>query len=151
MNLRDQVETPPHRRPLLMLATIATVAFTLLGLGGADDRLVLVPLGLGLLWFAAYRAQLSERFPKSASSAPESIVVRRAPVPQPRRRTEMPPTPSSFAPSAAVEAARARSSGRPLVREVSIGLPEQPAPSRPKRRSKRRKEGDGGGKPTLGL
>jgi hypothetical protein len=134
-----------------MLAALATVALTLLGFGGADDRLVLLPLGLGLLWLAAYRAQLSERFPQVANSTPDSIVVRRAPVPQPRRRTEMPPTPSSFAPSAAVAAARAKSSGRSLIREVSIGLPERTAPTKPKRRSRKRDTGEGGGKPTLGL
>jgi hypothetical protein len=75
----------------------------------------------------------------------------------------MPPTPSEYAPSAAVAQARAKSKdGKPLIKRVQYGLPDRTAAptsnakdkeDEKKSKGKRRKGkgGGGGGKPTLGL
>jgi hypothetical protein len=76
-----------------------------------------------------------------------SITVRRPDRPAPRQRTEMPPTPSGFAPSAAVAAARERGGERKPIKRVEIGLPSKGAEPEKKRR-RGRKGGDG---PNLGL
>jgi hypothetical protein len=76
---------------------------------------------------------------------------------------EMPPTPSEYAPSAAVAQARAKSKdGKPLIKRVQYGLPDRPAApassakgeqdeKKPKTKRRKAKGGGEGGKPTLGL
>ena len=75
----------------------------------------------------------------------------------------MPPTPSEYAPSAAVAQARAKSKdGKPLIKRVQYGLPDRPAVAvnnakdkqdekKPKGKRRKAKGGGEGGKPTLGL
>jgi hypothetical protein len=59
----------------------------------------------------------------------------------------MPPTPSGFAPSAAVAAAQARGGVRKLIKPVEIGMPSKGVEPEKKRR-RGRKSGEG---PNLGL
>ena len=151
---------PPLRRPLFLLACIVTLGALAVGFSGTDERLLLAPAAVALVWATAYRAQPNESVRELRGTPAGVVVVRRPPPSGPRRRTEMPPTPSEYAPSAAVAQARAKSKdGRPLIKRVTYGLPDRPAApastknddtgSKGKRRKK--KGGDEGGKPTLGL
>ena len=151
---------PPLRRPLLLLACLVTLVALAVGFSGTDERLLLAPAAVALVWAAAYRAQPNESVRELRGTSAGVVVVRRPPPSGPRRRREMPPTPSEYAPSAAVAQARAKSKdGKPLIKRVQYGLPDRPvAPvnnekDEKKAKGKRRKAKGGGegGKPTLGL
>ena len=119
---------PPLRRPLFLLACIVTLGALAVGFSGTDERLLLAPAAVALVWAAAYRAQPNESVRELRGTPAGVVVVRRPPPSGPRRRTEMPPTPSEYAPSAAVAQARAKSKdGRPLIKRVTYGLPDRPA------------------------
>ncbi|MBU6256775.1 MAG: hypothetical protein EBU83_03190 [bacterium] len=144
---QELVPVPPLRRPLLMVAVTVNVAAIGVGLSGTDERLFYIPAAVGLLWLIAYRAQPHEGVRNPRRVPQGSITVRRPDRPAPRQRTEMPPTPSGFAPSAAVAAAQARGGLRKPIRRVEVGLPTTtPTPKKKPRRG--RKGGDG---PNLGL
>lgn len=151
---------PPLRRPLLLLACLVTLVALAVGFSGTDERLLLAPAAVALVWAAAYRAQPNESVRELRGTSAGVVVVRRPPPSGPRRRREMPPTPSEYAPSAAVAQARAKSKdGKPLIKRVQYGLPDRPAApannekDEKKAKGKRRKAKGGGegGKPTLGL
>jgi len=151
---------PPLRRPLLLLACLVTLVALAVGFSGTDERLLLAPAAVALVWAAAYRAQPNESVRELRGTSAGVVVVRRPPPSGPRRRREMPPTPSEYAPSAAVAQARAKSKdGKPLIKRVQYGLPDRPAApvnnekDEKKAKGKRRKGKGGGegGKPTLGL
>ena len=144
---QDLVTVPLLRRPLLLVAAAVNLGAVVVGLSGTDERLFYVPAALGLLWLIAYRAQPREGVRPLRRAPQGSITVRRPDRPAPRQRTEMPPTQSGFAPSAAVAAARARDGDRKLVRPVEVGLPNK-ADAPDKKRRRGRKGGDG---PNLGL
>ena len=144
---QDLVTVPLLRRPLLLVAAAVNLGAVVVGLSGTDERLFYVPAALGLLWVIAYRAQPREGVRQLRRAPQGSIIVRRPDRPAPRQRTEMPPTPSGFAPSAAVAAAQARGGVRKPIRPVEIGLPSKGAAPEKKRR-RGRKGGDG---PNLGL
>jgi hypothetical protein len=146
---------PPLRRPLLLLAILVTAVALVLGFTGTDERLLLVPAAVALVWAAAYRAQPEESVRHIRGVSQGVVVVRRPPHVGARPRREMPPTSSEFAPAAALAQARAKAPGAKLVRKYNAGMPDRPAPAQEKseKRKKRRKgQGEGeGGKPTLGL
>ncbi|MFM8915383.1 MAG: hypothetical protein ACKOFY_03865 [Candidatus Limnocylindrus sp.] len=143
----DLVNVPLLRRPLFVVAAVVSLGAVVVGLSGTDERLVYIPAALGLLWLIAYQAQPREGVRPLRRAPQGSIIVRRPDRPAPRQRTEMPPTPSGFAPSAAVAAAQARGGVRKPVKPVEIGLPSKgAAPEKKRRRS--RKGGEG---PNLGL
>ena len=144
---QDLVTVPLLRRPLFVVAAVVSFGAVVAGLSGTDERLVYIPAALGLLWLIAYQAQPREGVRPLRRAPQGSIVVRRPDRPAPRQRTEMPPTPSGFAPSAAVAAAQARGGVRKPIRPVEIGLPSKGAEPEKKRR-RGRKGGDG---PNLGL
>lgn len=146
---------PPLKRPLLLLAIAVTAIALALGISGTDERLLLVPAAVALVWAAAYRAQPEESARLVRGPSQGVVVVRRPPPVGARQRREMPPTSSEFAPAAAIAQARAKAPGAKLVRKYNVGLPDRPLPGAEKgesrkRRRKGRGEGDGG-KPTLGL
>lgn len=151
------LSVPPLRRPLLLLACVVTLIALLIGLNGTDERLLLAPAAVALVWAAAYRAQPDESVRMFRGTPAGVVVVRRNSPSAPRRRTEMPATPSEYAPSAAVAEARAKAKGGTLVKRVQIGLPDRPAaPTDTKDEKKKKKRrrgtpGGEGGKPTLGL
>jgi hypothetical protein len=126
---------PPLKRPLLLLAVAVTVIALALGFTGTDERLLLVPAAVALVWAAAYRAQPEESVRQLRGASQGVVVVRRTPPVGARQRREMPPTSSEFSPAAALGQARAK------------------APEKGETRKKKRKgRGEGeGGKPTLGL
>ena len=151
---------PPLRRPLLLLACLVTLVALAVGFSGTDERLLLAPAAVALVWAAAYRAQPNESVRELRATSAGVVVVRRPPPSGPRRRREMPPTPSEYAPSAAVAQARAKSKdGKPLIKRVQYGLPDRPAApinnekdeKKPKGKRRKGKDGGEGGKPTLGL
>ena len=151
---------PPLKRPLLVLAGLVTFGALAVGVSGTDERLLLAPAAVALVWAAAYRAQPNESVRELRGTSAGVVVVRRPPPSGPRRRTDMPPTPSEYAPSAAVAQDRAKSKdGKPLIKRVQYGLPDRPAApvnnekDERKSKGKRRKAKGGGegGKPTLGL
>ena len=146
---------PPLKRPLLLLAVVVTVIALALGLTGTDERLLLVPAAVALVWAAAYRAQPEESVRQLRGAAQGVVVVRRTPPVGARQRREMPPTSSEFAPAAALGQARAKAPGAKLVRKYNVGMPDRPESMTEKgetRKKKRRGRGEGeGGKPTLGL
>ena len=151
---------PPLRRPLLLLACLVTLVALGVGFSGTDERLLLAPAAVALVWAAAYRAQPNESVRELRGTSAGVVVVRRPPPSGPRRRREMPPTPSEYAPSAAVAQARAKSKdGKPLIKRVQYGLPDRPAApvsnekdeKKPKGKRRKGKGGGEGGKPTLGL
>ena len=146
MQNRDAQQVPPHRRPTLVVAVIATAAAIAVGLIGDDERLLLIPAALGLLWAAAYRAHASESL-RSRRAPQGSIVVRRNPTPEPRRRNEMPPTSSGHSPSAVVGATRVVD--KTLVKRVAHGMPL--ALSREGKAKKKMRRGGGDEGPNLGL
>ena len=143
----DLVNVPLLRRPLFVVAAVVSIGAVIVGLSGTDERLVYIPAALGLLWLIAYQAQPREGVRPLRRAPQGSIIVRRPDRPAPRQRTEMPPTPSGFAPSAAVAAAQARGGVRKPIKPVEIGLPSKGAAPEKKRR-RGRKGGDG---PNLGL
>ncbi|MEI6270801.1 MAG: hypothetical protein WCP38_00385 [Chloroflexota bacterium] len=156
---------PPLKRPLLLLACVVTLIAMLIGFSGTDERLLLAPAAVALVWAAAYRAQPDESVRQLRPTNAGVVVIKRSPQSAPRRRTEMPPTPSGYAPSAAVATAvaqaRATKSGEPLVKRVQFGLPDRPtavvkekeSDDKEEAKVKRRKSKAKGdrGKPTLGL
>ncbi len=145
---------PPLRRPLLLLAIVVTAIALGLGFTGTDERLLLVPAAVTLVWAAAYRAQPEESVRRFRSASQGVVVVRRTPPVGPRPRREVPPTSSEFAPAAAVAYSQAKSASGKLIKPYSVGLPDRPAaPEKEEKRRRRRKGkgGEGGGKPTLGL
>ena len=144
---QDLVTVPLLRRPLFVVAAVVSIGAVIVGLSGTDERLVYIPAALGLLWLIAYQAQPREGVRPLRRAPQGSIIVRRPDRPAPRQRTEMPPTPSGFAPSAAVAAAQARGGVRKPIKPVEIGLPTKGAAPKKKRR-RGRKGGDG---PNLGL
>jgi hypothetical protein len=144
---QELVPVPLLRRPLFVVAAIVSLGAVVVGLSGTDERLVYIPAALGLLWLIAYQAQSREGVRPLRRAPQGSIIVRRPDRPAPRQRTEMPPTPSGFAPSAAVAAAQARGGVRKPIKPVEIGLPSKGAAPEKKRR-RGRKGGDG---PNLGL
>jgi hypothetical protein len=144
---QDLVPVPLLRRPLFLVAAAVNLGAVIVGLSGTDERLFYVPAALGLLWLIVYRAQPREGVRPLRRAPQGSITVRRPDRPAPRQRTEMPPTPSGFAPSAAVAAARERGGERKPIKRVEIGLPSKGAETEKKRR-RGRKGGDG---PNLGL
>ena len=89
---------PPLRRPLFLLACIVTLGALAVGFSGTDERLLLAPAAVALVWAAAYRAQPNESVRELRGTPAGVVVVRRPPPSGPRRRTEMPPTPSEYAP-----------------------------------------------------
>lgn len=144
---QDLIVVPLLRRPLLLIAAVVNIGAVGVGLAGSDERLFYVPAAIGLLWLLAYRAQPREGLRQRRRAPQGSITVRRPDRPAPRQRTEMPPTPSGFAPAAAVAAALQRGGERKPIRPVEIGLPSKGAASEKKRR-RGRKGGEG---PNLGL
>ena len=146
---------PPLKRPLLLLAVAVTVIALALGLTGTDERLLLVPAAVALVWAAAYRAQPEESVRQLRGASQGVVVVRRTPPIGARQRREMPPTSSEFAPAAALAQARAKAPDAKLVRKYNVGMPDRPesTPEKGETRKKKRKgRGEGeGGKPTLGL
>jgi hypothetical protein len=145
---------PPLKRPLLLLAVAVTVIALALGFAGTDERLLLVPAAVALVWAAAYRAQPEESV-RQLGASQGVVVVRRTPPIGARQRREMPPTSSEFAPAAALAQARAKAPDAKLVRKYNVGMPDRPesTPEKGETRKKKRKgRGEGeGGKPTLGL
>ncbi|MDP4943825.1 MAG: hypothetical protein NWQ93_02730 [bacterium Ellin6529] len=146
---------PPLKRPLLLLAVAVTVIALALGFAGTDERLLLVPAAVALVWAAAYRAQPEESVRQLRGVSQGVVVVRRTPPIGARQRREMPPTSSEFAPAAALAQARAKAPDAKLVRKYNVGMPDRPesTPEKGETRKKKRKgRGEGeGGKPTLGL
>ena len=146
---------PPLKRPLLLLAVAVTVIALALGFTGTDERLLLVPAAVALVWAAAYRAQPEESVRQLRAASQGVVVVRRTPPIGARQRREMPPTSSEFAPAAALAQARAKAPDAKLVRKYNVGMPDRPesTPEKGETRKKKRKgRGEGeGGKPTLGL
>ena len=146
---------PPLKRPLLLLAVAVTVIALALGFAGTDERLLLVPAAVALVWAAAYRAQPEESVRQLRATSQGVVVVRRTPPIGARQRREMPPTSSEFAPAAALAQARAKAPDAKLVRKYNVGMPDRPesTPEKGETRKKKRKgRGEGeGGKPTLGL
>ena len=146
---------PPLRRPLLLLAVAVTVIALALGFTGTDERLLLIPAAVALVWAAAYRAQPEESVRQIRGASQGVVVVRRTPPVGARQRREMPPTSSEFAPAAALGQARAKAPGAKLVRKYNVGMPDRPKsmPEKGEAKKKKRKgRGEGeGGKPTLGL
>jgi len=126
-----------------------------LGFAGTDERLLLVPAAVALVWAAAYRAQPEESVRQLRAASQGVVVVRRTPPIGARQRREMPPTSSEFAPAAALAQARAKAPDAKLVRKYNVGMPDRPesTPEKGETRKKKRKgRGEGeGGKPTLGL
>jgi hypothetical protein len=149
MGTPDYDEVPLHRRPLLVVAVLATCAAVGVGFTGDDELRILLPAGLGLLWAAAYRAQPAEGVRSARRQQPGTFVVQRPAAPEARMRPEITRPPSSHAPSAAVADAAGRGKVAKVER-VKYGLPDLPtaAVRKPKRK---RRGGDEGGKPTLGL
>jgi hypothetical protein len=146
---------PPLKRPLLLLAVAVTVIALALGFTGTDERLLLVPAAVALVWAAAYRAQPEESVRQLRGASQGVVVVRRTPPVGARQRREMPPTSSEFSPAAALGQARAKAPDAKLVRKYNVGMPDRPASTPEKgetRKKKRKGRGEGeGGKPTLGL
>ena len=146
---------PPLKRPLLLLAVAVTVIALALGFAGTDERLLLVPAAVALVWAAAYRAQPEESVRQLRATSQGVVVVRRTPPIGARQRREMPPTSSEFAPAAALAQARAKAPDAKLVRKYNVGMPDRPESTpekRETRKKKRKGRGEGeGGKPTLGL
>ena len=146
---------PPLKRPLLLLAVAVTVIALALGFTGTDERLLLVPAAVALVWAAAYRAQPEESVRQLRAASQGVVVVRRTPPIGARQRREMPPTSSEFSPAAALGQARAKAPDAKLVRKYNVGMPDRPesTPEKGEMRKKKRKgRGEGeGGKPTLGL
>ena len=146
---------PPLKRPLLLLAVAVTVIALALGFAGTDERLLLVPAAVALVWAAAYRAQPEESVRQLRGASQGVVVVRRTPPVGARQRREMPPTSSEFSPAAALGQARAKAPDAKLVRKYNVGMPDRPesTPEKGETRKKKRKgRGEGeGGKPTLGL
>lgn len=146
---------PPLKRPLLLLAVAVTMIALALGLTGTDERLLLVPTAVALVWAAAYRAQPEESVRAVRRVSQGVVVVRRAPPVGARQRREMPPTSSEFAPAAALAQARAKAPNAKLVRKYNIGMPDRPKSTPEKggtQKKKRKGRGEGeGGKSTLGL
>jgi hypothetical protein len=146
---------PPLKRPLLLLAVAVTVIALALGFTGTDERLLLVPAAVALVWAAAYRAQPEESVRQLRGASQGVVVVRRMPPVGARQRREMPPTSSEFSPAAALGQARAKAPDAKLVRKYNVGMPDRPesTPEKGETRKKKRKgRGEGeGGKPTLGL
>ncbi len=146
---------PPLKRPLLLLAVAVTVIALALGFTGTDERLLLVPAAVALVWAAAYRAQPEESVRQLRGASQGVVVVRRTPPVGARQRREMPPTSSEFSPAAALGQARAKAPDAKLVRKYNVGMPDRPesTPEKGEMRKKKRKgRGEGeGGKPTLGL
>ena len=146
---------PPLKRPLLLLAVAVTVIALALGFTGTDERLLLVPAAVALVWAAAYRAQPEESVRQLRGVSQGVVVVRRTPPIGARQRREKPPTSSEFAPAAALAQARAKAPDAKLVRKYNVGMPDRPesTPEKGETRKKKRKgRGEGeGGKPTLGL
>ena len=146
---------PPLKRPLLLLAVAVTVFALALGFTGTDERLLLVPAAVALVWAAAYRAQPEESVRQLRAASQGVVVVRRTPPIGARQRREMPPTSSEFAPAAALAQARAKAPDAKLVRKYNVGMPDRPesTPEKGETRKKKRKGRGGGegGKPTLGL
>ena len=146
---------PPQKRPLLLLAVAVTVIALALGFTGTDERLLLVPAAVALVWAAAYRAQPEESVRQLRGTSQGVVVVRRTPPIGARQRREMSPTSSEFAPPAALAQARAKAPDAKLVRKYNVGMPDRPesTPEKGETRKKKRKgRGEGeGGKPTLGL
>ncbi len=152
---RQYQSIPPFKRPLLLLAITVTLIALVLGFTGTDERLLLVPAAVALVWAAAYRAQPEESVRQIRGVSQGVVVVRRAPPVGARPRREMPPTSSEFAPAAALAQARAKAPDAKLVRKYNAGMPDRPTPTQEKGEKKRKKQkGPGdrdGGKPTLGL
>jgi hypothetical protein len=146
---------PPLKRPLLLLAVAVTVIALALGFTGTDERLLLVPAAVALVWAAAYRAQPEESVRQLRGTTQGVVVVRRTPPVGARQRREMPPTSSEFSPAAALGQARAKAPDAKLVRKYNVGMPDRPESTPEKgdtRKKKRKGRGEGeGGKPTLGL
>ena len=146
---------PPLKRPLLLLAVAVTVIALALGFTGTDERLLLVPAAVALVWAAAYRAQPEESVRQLRGASQGVVVVRRTPPVGARQRREMPPTSSEFSPAAALGQARAKAPDAKLVRKYNVGMPDRPESTPEKgdtRKKKRKGQGEGeGGKPTLGL
>ncbi|MFY8168187.1 MAG: hypothetical protein ACOVKQ_05070 [Candidatus Limnocylindrus sp.] len=146
---------PPLKRPLLLLAVAVTVIALALGFTGTDERLLLVPAAVALVWAAAYRAQPEESVRQLRGASQGVVVVRRTPPVGARQRREMPPTSSEFSPAAALGQARAKAPDAKLVRKYNVGMPDRPESTPEKgdtRKKKRKGRGEGeGGKPTLGL
>jgi hypothetical protein len=146
---------PPLKRPLLLLAVAVTVVALALGVTGTDERLLLVPAAVALVWAAAYRAQPEESVRQIRAASQGVVVMRRTPPVGARQRREMPPTSSEFAPAAALGQARAKAPDAKLVRKYNVGMPDRPESTPEKgdtRKKKRKGRGEGeGGKPTLGL
>ena len=146
---------PPLKRPLLLLAVAVTVIALALGFTGTDERLLLVPAAVALVWAAAYRAQPEESVRQLRGASQGVVIVRRTPPVGARQRREMPPTSSEFSPAAALGQARAKAPDAKLVRKYNVGMPDRPESTPEKgdtRKKKRKGRGEGeGGKPTLGL
>ena len=146
---------PPLKRPLLLLAVAVTVIALALGFTGTDERLLLVPAAVALVWAAAYRAQPEESVRQLRGASQGVVIVRRTPPVGARQRREMPPTSSEFSPAAALGQARAKAPDAKLVRKYNVGMPDRPesTPEKGETRKKKRKGRGGGegGKPTLGL
>jgi hypothetical protein len=153
----DREPVSPLRRPTLLLAIVGSAIALGLGLAGTDERALLTPAVVTLLWVAAYRAQANEsaRFGETGRRAGAVVVRRNEPSPA-RQRRLMPPTPSRLSPAAAVAASGEKSNkgadDRPRVKPVTYGIPEKPTgEAKQKRRVRGKRRGKPGGDPTLGL
>ena len=139
---------------LYFLTSFASGALAL-GFTGTDERLLLVPAAVALVWAAAYRAQPEESVRQLRGASQGVVVVRRTPPVGARQRREMPPTSSEFSPAAGLGQGRAKTPDAKLVRKYNVGMPDRPesTPEKGEMRKKKRKgRGEGeGGKPTLGL
>lgn len=146
---------PPLKRPLLLLAVVVTVIALALGVTSTDERLLLVPAAVALVWAAAYRAQPEESVRQIRTASQGVVVVRRTPPVGARQRREMPPTSSEFAPAAALAQARAKAPDATLVRKYNVGMPDRqdsaPGTNEPRKKRRRKSAKGESGKPTLGL
>ena len=152
----------PLRRPTLLLAIVGSAVALGLGLAGTDERALIAPAVVTLLWAAAYRAQATESVrPQTGVRRPGTVMVHRNEPSPARQRTLTPPTPSRLSPAAAVAASEERSrdersrkgeGDRPRVKPVTYGIPEKSTSAvKQKRRARGKRRGASGGDPTLGL
>ena len=147
----------PLRRPTLLLAIVGSAIALGIGVAGTDERALLAPAVVTLLWAAAYRAQANESARLHSGVRRQGTVMVRRNEPSPaRQRRLMPPTPSRLSPAAAVtasgEKSRKEEGDRPRVKPVTYGIPEKPTnATKEKRRSRGKRRGTSGGDPTLGL
>ena len=111
----------PLRRPTLLLAIVGSAVALGLGLAGTDERALIAPAVVTLLWAAAYRAQATESVrPQTGVRRPGTVMVHRNEPSPARQRTLTPPTPSRLSPAAAVAASSEAEAGRLSARKLAL-------------------------------